>query len=131
MSLSEEERKIIVTREHEKAERFYNQAKKNAEIQEWDVVANRLYYALFHAVSSLLIFDGHKVGSHKGAVLMFGQYYIKTGIFSQQDGRFYSQLQTMREKADYNLDWQASEDIISPLIEPVHELIMKIKAITK
>lgn len=127
MSLTNEERQIMVSLEIEKAERFFIQAEKNAEIKEWDVVANRLYYALFHAVSALLIHDEHKVGSHKGAVMVFGQHYVKTGIFSAQDGRFYSQLQTMREKADYNSAWQTTEDIIYPVIEPVRNFIAKIK----
>ena len=127
MSLTNEERQIMVTLEMEKAERFFIQAKKNAEILEWDVVANRLYYSLFHAVSALLIHDGHKVGSHKGAVMVFGQHYVRTGIFTAQEGRFYSQLQTMREKADYNSAWQTTEDIIAPVIEPVGQFIEKIR----
>ena len=102
MSLNEEERAIMVQHEFEKAQNFFRQAKKNATIEEWDVVANRLYYAAFHAVSALLINDGRKVGSHNGSVLTFGQYYVKTGIFTAEEGRFYSQLQTIREKADYN-----------------------------
>ena len=127
MSLTAEERQIMVSLEYEKALRFLNQARKNAEIEEWDVVANRLYYALFHAVSALLIHDGHKVGTHKGAVMVFGQHYVRTGIFSPQEGRFYSQLQTMREKADYNSNWQTTEDIILPVIEPVGLFIEKIR----
>lgn len=127
MSLTSEERQIMVSLEYEKAMRFLNQARKNAEIQEWDVVANRLYYALFHAVSALLIHDKHKVGTHKGAVMVFGQHYVKTGIFTPQEGRFYSQLQTMREKADYNSNWQSTEDIVQPLIEPVGCFMEKIR----
>ena len=127
MSLTNEERQIMVRLEMEKADRFFLQAKKNAEILEWDVVANRLYYALFHAVSALLIHDGHKVGSHKGTVMVFGHHYVTTGIFSSQEGRFYSQLQTMREKADYNSAWQTTEDIISPVILPVGQFIDKIR----
>lgn len=67
--------------DYEKSLAFYSQAQANAEIGLWDVVANRLYYSLFHAVSALLIKDKHKVGTHKGAVLMFGQHYVKTGVF--------------------------------------------------
>ena len=63
----------------------------------WDVVANRLYYAVFHAVSALLIKGGYKVGTHKGAMLMFGQNYVKTGIFTAEDSKLYSNLQMMRE----------------------------------
>ena len=117
----------MVNMEFEKAVRFSDQARKNAEIKEWDVVANRLYYAMFHAVSALLIHDKHKVGTHKGAVMMFGQHYVRTGVFSANEGRLYSQLQTMREKADYNSAWQTSEDIMAPLIEPATIFIDKIK----
>ena len=91
------------------------------------MVANRLYYAMFHAVSALLIHDKHKVGTHKGAVMMFGQHYVRTGVFSANEGRLYSQLQTMREKADYNSAWQTSEDIMAPLIGPATMFIDKIK----
>lgn len=127
MSLTAEERAIMVNLEFEKAVRFSDQARKNAEIKEWDVVANRLYYAMFHAVSALLIHDKHKVGTHKGAVMMFGQHYVRTGVFSANEGRLYSQLQTMREKADYNSAWRTSEDIMAPLIEPATMFIDKIK----
>ena len=36
----------------------------------WNTLANRLYHALFHAVSGLLITDGREVGSHKGAAIL-------------------------------------------------------------
>lgn len=116
MALTEEERTILVQREYEKAMTFYSQALKNAELGIWDVVANRLYYSAFHAVSALLIRDQHKVGTHKGAVLLFGLHYVKTGIFTADDGRFYSQLQSLREKADYNCIWEATDKDILPMM---------------
>jgi len=127
MSLNEEERKIVVSLEIDKALKLLDQAEKNAEIELWDVVANRLYYALFHGVSALLIHDHHNVSTHKGAVMMFGQYYVMTGIFSTEHGRFYSKLQTMREKADYNCNWSATEELIKPMIGPAKDFIEKIR----
>ena len=91
------------------------------------MVANRLYYALFHAVSALLINDGHEVGTHKGAVIRFQQYFVKTRRFSVEDGRFYSQMQTMRENADYNCSYDVSEEEILSRIEPARQFIEKIK----
>ena len=89
----------------------------------WDNIANRLYYSLFHAVSALLINEGLPVNSHKGAVLLFGQHFIKTQIFDKQYGKLYSQLQAMRERSDYNCYYDVSKEDILPLIEPVKELI--------
>lgn len=89
-------------------------------------MANRLYYSVFHAVSALLINDGHKVGTHKGAILIFGQHYVKEGTFPIEDAKLYSQLQTMREKGDYNCIYQTIEEEMRPLIEPVREFISRV-----
>ena len=132
MKLTDEERQILVNLEYEKAMAFLAQAEGNANLGFWDVVANRLYYSVFHAVSALLISDGHKVGTHKGAILMFGQHYVKDGSFPIEDAKLYAQLQTMREKGDYNCVYQTSEDEMKPLFEPVRQFVDRIgKAIGK
>ena len=126
MSLSEEERTIIVVLEIEKAQRIFSQINRLAELGYWDNVANRLYYSLFHAVSALLIQDGHKVSTHKGLAAAFGQYYVKTGVVGADDGRLYAQLQALREKSDYNCTYDAEEEDIRPRIEQAKALIDKI-----
>lgn len=98
MKLTDEERSILVNMEYEKAVKFLGQAEGNAAMGFWDVVANRLYYSVFHAVMAMLINDGHKAGTHKGAILVFGQHYVKEGIFPLEYAKLYSQLQTMRER---------------------------------
>ena len=50
---------------------------------------------------------------------MFGQHYVKEGTFPIEDAKLYSQLQTMREKGDYNCIYQTTEEEMCPLIEPV------------
>jgi len=127
MSLKEEDRRIIVNMEIEKAERIFSEQKLLREGALWGTLANRLYYALFHAVSALLISEGYEVGTHKGAVIRFQQYFVKTKRFDVEDGRFYSQMQTMRENADYNCSYDVSEEEIVERIEPTRQLIEKIK----
>lgn len=127
MSLKEEDRRIIVEMELEKAENTFAENVALRENGLWNNLANRLYYALFHAVSALLINDGHEVGTHKGAVIRFQQYYVKTGLFTAQEGAFYSQMQSLREQADYNCYYNAQEDEVIARIEPTQRLIEKIK----
>ena len=127
MNLSDEERQIMVELEYEKALSCLKQANGNASMDFWDVVANRLYYALFHSVSAMLINDGHKASTHKGAILMFGQHYVKGGSFSVDDARLYSQLETLREKSDYNCVYQTTEEEMRPLIERAERFIEKVK----
>ncbi len=53
MKLTDEERHIIVNLEYEKAVSCLRQAESIAEMDFWDTVSNRMYYAIFHAVSAL------------------------------------------------------------------------------
>lgn len=127
MSLKEEDRKIMVSLELEKADSTFLEYEGLVEKGYWNTLANRLYYALFHAVSALLISDGREVASHKGAAIRFHQYYVREGIFSVDEGAFYSHMETLREKADYNCFFKVAEVEITSRIEPTRKLIEKIK----
>lgn len=129
MSLTDTERNIIVNREYEKAKLFMEQAEGNARMEYWEVVANRMYYAVFHAVSALLIKDGHKVSTHRGAVMAYGQHYVKTGIVTPDEGSLYSQLQSMREDADYNCAFKSEPEKMKILLPQAKALIDKIGTI--
>ena len=86
----------------------------------WDIVANRLYYAALHAALALLINDGHKTTTHRGIVALFGLHYIKTGIFTTEEGKMYSRLQTMRDESDRERDMD---------IRPARSMMMPMKLI--
>ena len=127
MSLSEEERVAVVSYRIEKAQNAIDEAEKVSAIGLWNIAANRLYYALFHAVSAMLILDHHEIGIHRGAVNRFSMYYVKTGLFSKQEGRLYSQLQSLREDGDYNCSFDVEQDEVEHYIQPTLTLIDKIK----
>ncbi|WP_297828144.1 HEPN domain-containing protein [uncultured Methanobrevibacter sp.] len=129
--MSNEERKIVVGLETEKARKTFAEIEVLRQAGLWDNIANRLYYAVFHAVSALLINDGHIVGTHQGAVIMLHQHYIKTGILEKKYGTFYSRLQTMREQSDYNCTFNATEEEITPLIPLTGEFIEKVLGLIK
>lgn len=131
MSLNDEERQIIVGLEKEKALNTFAEIEILRQVGLWNNIANRLYYAAFHAVSALLINDHHNVGTHQGAVSMLHQHYVKTGILAKEDGAFYSQLQTMREKSDYNCTYNATEEDTAPRIPQTKQFIDKILGLIK
>ena len=126
MSLNDEERRIIVNLELEKAINTMAQIPELQRLGYWDNIANRLYYAVFHAVNALLINDGHPVNTHRGVIALFGNYYIRTGLFASEDGRLYSDLQTMRNNSDYNCSYDATQQEIEPMIIPANNLIAKV-----
>lgn len=101
MTLDNSQRIIATKLLLEKSNKNMEQAIRTADLGYWDLVANRLYYAVFHAVNAMLLIDGIQTGTHKGTSIQFGKSYVLTGLFSRNDGVLYGQLQTMREKADY------------------------------
>ena len=126
MTLDISQKAIATSLLLEKSCKNMEQARHTADLGYWDLVANRLYYAVFHAVNAMLLIDGIKTGTHKGTSIQFGKSYVLTGIFDRQDGILYSQLQTMREKADYQNVFTIEEEVGRKLIESANELRMKI-----
>lgn len=131
MSLSDEERAIVVELETEKAFVAYQEALWLMEKQSWSGAAGRLYYALFHIVSALLIHDRRQVNSHKGSHILFGNYYIKPGLLPQEFGALYSQLETIREEGEYNCTYKVSEDELRQKLVPAKEMMDFIVGILK
>ena len=127
MSLKEEDRHVLVALELEKADKTVGQMRYNMQGGEWEMVANRLYYALFHAVCALLINDKHEVGTHRGAVNKFRLFYVKEGVFTNEEGKLYSQLQSLREDGDYNCSIDVDQDDVEGKVTPTLRLIEKIK----
>lgn len=123
MSLSEEERRIIVRLEIEKAYDRYKAAQVLNDAELWSNAANRLYYALFHSVCALLIHDGHQVSTHRGSRVLFGQYYIKTGVLAKEYGVLYNQMETIRENGDYNYSYETTPQELEERMPLAKEMI--------
>lgn len=131
MSLSDEERRIIVDLELEKANRTYDAAMIMVENEHWESAANRLYYALFHAVNALLIYDGHMANTHKGSHALFGQYYIKTNKLPRKYSSIYQKLEAIRDEGDYNWSYNVIPEDIQEKILPAKEMIDAIATMVK
>jgi uncharacterized protein (UPF0332 family) len=125
MSLTFDERKAVVEFRIEKARRALEQAQGVVELQYWETIANRLYYAAYNAVSAMLISYGYTAHSHDGVIHLFGQHFVKPGIVDVQDGKLYHHLFTMRLTGDYDDTYGLTSEDVLPLIEPASALIEK------
>jgi uncharacterized protein (UPF0332 family) len=72
---------------------------------------------VFHAVNALFINDGIQSNTHKGSHALFNLHYIKSGLLPADFGRLYNNLQTLREKSDYNCYYNVTEEEISEGID--------------
>lgn len=131
MGLNEEERKAIVGLEIEKTDRFLKQAKMMCDLEQWDMAANRYYYACFHAVQALFIYNGLSSRRHSGMLTQLGLHFIKNGIIEDRLGGFLTRMEQLREKGDYNCIFDVTKDELVTFIEPANELVNKIKELIK
>ncbi len=124
--LTEEERQAIVSYRLEKAENALKQVEANIANEFWDLIANRLYYAAYYAVTALLISENHETHTHNGVITMFGLHFVKTGKFTKEDHRLYQRLFTQRQTGDYSDNFFLDKEDVMPQIEPTKIFIKKI-----
>lgn len=127
MSLDEEKRKTLVKLYWDKAILTFDELESAIKEEKWSMAANRMYYSLFHAATALLVNDGHQVATHRGVKGTLGLNYVKTGILTPDEARVFSQLATLRERADYDVIFTASEKEVSALKPCAIALLEKIK----
>ena len=117
MALSLDEKRAILNYRIQKAEKALVEAKDNSTLGHWNLVANRLYYAVFHMASAMLIDKGFSAKSHNGIFCILGQEFVRKGILDREDAKLASRLQNMRQSGDYDDLYDATEEEILPLID--------------
>lgn len=131
MSLSNDDRKALVDYRIEKARATFDEAQKVAAMSLWNLAANRLYYALYHAASALLLSDGLTSHTHKGLLAQINLNYVKGGRLTQGDGKLIRQMFNMRQEGDYEDFAEATEEDISEATPKVKNLMEKLIALNK
>ena len=63
--------------------------------------ANRSYYAIFHAMRSVLAFDEFDSKKHSGVISIFRKDYVKTGIFPAKLSDIIKNAFEVRNDSDY------------------------------
>ena len=107
--MDEQNRRILVELQMERAHRFLEQANEMYSLQHWDIAANRYYYACYHAVQGLFISKGLPASKkHAGTVSQFSLHFVKTGVVEPIYGSFLARMMQLRQKADYNCAYDIS-----------------------
>lgn len=100
-----------------KAERFLRTAQKAVELGDYDTCASRCYYAMFYLAEAALLTKSVTASSHKGVITLFGQHFVKTGIFPRELGRALSEAYDKRLIGDYatglGITLEEAEDLLT------------------
>lgn len=111
----------------ERADMTLDTAKRLVSDQDWFGAANRLYYAVYQAVSALLTQENIRIKSHDGAKAMFELHFIKSGRVEPIWGKLYKRLSDARHESDYVAFANFTEEDIAPLLSQTEEFIEVIK----
>ena len=72
------------------------------EAQNYRIANNRAYYAIFHAMRAVLVFDNFDSSKHSGVIAEFRRRYIKEGIFPTEISKMIGSAFTIRNASDYD-----------------------------
>ena len=95
----------------------------------WNSTINRLYYAAYYVVMTLLLKNDLKPATHNGAKSNFTEHFIKNQVIDKKFGTLYSQLFTWRQKGDYDDLFDFQEDKVNEYFTPVEEFINLIESL--
>ena len=86
----------------ERAKEDLDAAKLLFEQGSYRIANNRAYYAIFHSLRSVLVFDNYDSKKHSGIISEFRRRYIKEEIFPVELSQMIGEAFMIRNASDYD-----------------------------
>lgn len=84
---------------------------------------------MFTAVKALLLSKSLKAKRHKGAIVLFHEHFVVSGVMPSEMESALRIAKDKREKSDYEVEWEASKDEAEEQLRNAEEFISKVKEI--
>ena len=84
---------------------------------------SRLYYALFHTMTALLVTEGVEPRRHRSLPGLLGSKFSASGLLTAADIAAVSRAATYRDLADYERTWEATPDVTSAAFAEIVPII--------
>ncbi len=127
MSVTPEEREIVIRLRLQNADEALVDATALLDRGSLRGAANRLYYAVFHALSAMALAEGKVFGKHQGIISFFHADCVRTGRFEKKFGRVVQKAFEDRTEADYEDDVTFDDEELRTRSRDVRELIDLVK----
>ena len=88
---------------------------------------NRSYYAIFHAVRSLLAYDKFDSKKHSGIISYFINNYVRSGIIDEKYSQMLTKAERLRLDSDYDDLYVADKETAERQLENAKEFISLIE----
>ena len=115
----------------EQAEQCLHSANVLVEIEDYKGAANRSYYAVFHAMRSVLALEQKDFAKHSGVSAYFRKTYIKTGIFPVELSDIITEAFEIRSDCDYDDYYLISNAEVMEQIQNAEQFLTAIKVYLK
>lgn len=103
-SLNQNTDKEVIDLMLKKAEEKLKTARIDFDNERYDDSISRAYYAVFHAVSAVLLSRGLHYSAHSQVIGNFNKEFVKTGIFPQSFTKILQRLFEERQIGDYDIE---------------------------
>ena len=114
-----------------RSERYLRSAELLLKEGDCESSVSRTYYAMFYSVQAILLTKNLSFSSHKGVISAFGEYFIKTGMFSKEMGRELNRAFEKRQISDYEytfvISQREAEDLLKSGKEFVNNIVEHLK----
>ena len=110
----------------EKADKFLSTAEHALDIGDYDSCVSRCYYAMFFTAEAVLLTEGLSASSHKGVISLFGERFVKTGIFERNLGKALNDAYDKRLVGDYGVGFTITEEEAKDLLETGQNFVQKL-----
>jgi uncharacterized protein len=115
----------------EKAFESLEAARRDLAAEAFSFAINRAYYALFYAVSALLLEEGRRFEKHSGVCAAFNQHFIKSGKLARKHGDLYNRLFRDRQEGDYVEFTKFDDQYVGEQVKGCEEFLVQIRPLIK
>ena len=126
-----EELKIVIQYRLDKAFETLSDAQLLFDSNKLYACINRLYYASFYAINSLLLQNGLSSKTHKGVRNLFMLEFVNKGFVPREWATFYSHLFDSRLESDYKDLYVPDPDTVKEWLEKCYKFLDLIKSLIK
>ena len=121
--------KVIIDNWLLKSDEAYKESEINIRMNCLQSAQNRLYYAIFYAVSALAKSQGFITSKHSQLLGWFNREYVKTELFPKEIARIYVETFEFRQKSDYTFSFKLNIEKLQISLNETQIFLNKIKEI--
>jgi len=121
--MTEDNRRTAIGEEVRSGTRALSAARALRDLGLYNDALSRLYYALFHHVTALLLTQGIEPRRHRALPGLVTKHLVTSGVLQSADVTLVARISGYRDLADYERAWEATKDDAAHAFADVESLV--------